>query len=247
MNVREAMGSSNQDVAAIQARLRALADPHIAEHSTRFFKTGPGEYGEGDRFLGIRVPVLRRVARELRGVSIPTAFALLRSPFHEERLFALLVLVNRFARGDDKAQTRIYEGYLRAIARHVNNWDLVDTSAPAIVGAYLEHRTRKPLHDLARSRSLWERRVAIIATFWLIKHGSFDDALAIAELLLRDKEDLIHKAAGWMLREVGNRDRAAATRFLRKHRSRMPRTMLRYAIEKLPAAERRAYLADRSR
>jgi len=235
-----------KDLAAIRAQLRALANPAIAIHATRFFKSGPGEYGEGDRFLGIRVPVLRRVAREHRAASVSTMFALLRSPLHEERLLALLLLVAAFKRSDERGRERIYRGYLRAIRRYVNNWDLVDTSAPDIVGQFLERRSRAPLHELARSLNLWERRVAILATFWLIRRNDFADTLSIAELLLTDEHDLIHKAAGWMLREVGNRDAAAAAGFLNRHHRHMPRTMLRYAIEKLPAAARRAYLEGRA-
>jgi len=230
------------DLAAIRARLRALANPAIATHATRFFKTGPGEYGEGDRFLGIRVPVLRRVARERHTTSVATMFALLRSPLHEERLLALLLLVAAYKSADERGRERIYRGYLRSIRRYVSNWDLVDTSAPYIVGQHLENRGRGTLYALARSTSLWERRVAVLASFWFIKQRDFADALAIAELLLDDEHDLIHKAVGWMLREVGNRDAGVAARFLDRHHRRMPRTMLRYAIEKLPAAQRQAYL-----
>jgi 3-methyladenine DNA glycosylase AlkD len=230
-------------VAAVRARLHPLADARIASHAQRFFKTGPGEYGHGDRFLGIRVPMLRHVAREFRAAPVAAALALLRSPLHEERLVALFLLVDRYARGTPAEQQRIYEQYLKHVPKHVNNWDLVDSSAHFIVGAHLADRDRGVLYDLARSPHLWSRRVAIIATFWFIKQGSFDDALAIAERLLADREDLIHKAAGWMLREIGNRDRAAAERFLRRHCRRMPRTMLRYAIEKYPERTRRAYLA----
>jgi 3-methyladenine DNA glycosylase AlkD len=231
--------------ATIRARLRSLADPRIGGDAQRFFKTGPGDYGHGDRFLGIRVPVLRKVARGLRAAPLAAVFALLRSPFHEERLAALLILVDRHARGTAAERRRVYEGYLKHVPKHVNNWDLVDSSAHYIVGAQLEGRDRGVLYELARSPHLWSRRVAIIATFWFIKHGSFGDTLAIAELLLDDREDLIHKATGWMLREVGNRDRAVAERFLRRHCRRMPRTMLRYAIEKLPERTRRAYLDSR--
>jgi 3-methyladenine DNA glycosylase AlkD len=231
-----------QTVTAIRSRLRTLANPQIADASRRFFKTRPGQYGHGDRFLGIRVPTLRKFARELRAAPMAVALALLRSPLHEERLLALLVLVSSYARGTPPERQRIYEQYLKHVRKHVNNWDLVDVSAPYIVGAHLEPRDRAELFELARSTSLWERRVAIIATFWFIRRESFDDTLAIAELLLDDREDLIHKASGWMLREVGNRDRAVAERFLRRHCLRMPRTMLRYAIEKLPPRTRRAYL-----
>jgi len=229
-------------VAAVRARLRPLAGARIAEASRRYFKTGPGEYGHGDRFLGIRVPTLRKVAREFRAAPVNVALALLRSPWHEERALALLMLASRYERGTAAEQQRIYEQLLKHVPKHVNNWDLVDSSAPYIVGAHLVERDRAVLFELARSPHLWERRVAIVATLWFIRRGSFDDTLAIAELLLDDQEDLIHKATGWMLREVGNRDRAAAERFLRRHCSRMPRTMLRYAIEKLPPRTRRAYL-----
>jgi 3-methyladenine DNA glycosylase AlkD len=228
--------------AAIRARLRALADPEIAAHSARFFKSGVGEYGAGDRFLGVRVPEVRRVAREFRAAPLRAALPLLRSRLHEERLLALVLLVARFERCDESERAEIYSQYRKHTPRYVNNWDLVDTSAAQIVGAYLEGRDRSPLYDLARSTSLWERRVAIIATFGYIRKREFGDTLAIAKLLLADREDLIHKAVGWMLREVGNRDRTALERFLRKHHAAMPRTMLRYAIERLPERQRTAYL-----
>jgi 3-methyladenine DNA glycosylase AlkD len=228
--------------AAIRARLRAVADPEIAAHSVRFFKSGVGEYGAGDRFLGVRVPEVRRVAREFRAAPLRAALALLCSRLHEERLLALVLLVERFERGDERERAEIYARYREHTPRYVNNWDLVDTSAAPIVGAYLEARDRGPLYELARSVSLWERRVAIIATFGYIKKGSFDDTLALSRILLGDREDLIHKAAGWMLREVGNRDRLVLERFLGEHCAAMPRTMLRYAIEKLPGRRRLAYL-----
>jgi 3-methyladenine DNA glycosylase AlkD len=230
-------------VAAIKAKLRAAADARVAESSRRFFKSEPGGYGYGDRFLGIRVPALRRAAREFHAAPLSVAFALLRSPFHEERLAALFMLVERFERGTQAEQQRIYERYLEHVPKRVNNWDLVDSSAPCIAGAYLSQRPRGVLYELARSPNIWCRRVAIMATFWFLRHGQFDDTLALAELLLDDREDLIHKAVGWMLREVGNRDRAAAEAFVRRHASRMPRTMLRYAIEKYPERARRAHLA----
>jgi 3-methyladenine DNA glycosylase AlkD len=233
------------ELATIRTELRALANPSIAQHSQRFFKTGPGQYGAGDRFLGIRVPVVRRIAHEHRDASVATAFSLLRSPLHEERLCALLLLVRLFDRSGEALRRAIYERYVEAIRTSVNNWDLVDTSAPFIVGAYLEARSKRPLYRLAKSRDLWERRVAMLATLWLIRRSSFVDALAIAELLLDDEHDLIHKATGWMLREVGKRDAGALRAFLGAHCTRMPRTMLRYAIEKLPPAQRRAYLDGR--
>jgi 3-methyladenine DNA glycosylase AlkD len=233
--------------AAIRARIRALADPEVAAHSARFFKTAPGEYGAGDRFLGVRVPAVRRVAREFRGAPLAAALTLLRSPLHEERLLALVMMVELYERGGDAAREAVYTAYLTHTPRYVNNWDLVDTSAPQIVGAHLEARDRRVLRVLANSPSLWERRVAILATLHFIKRGAFDDTLAIARVLLDDREDLIHKAAGWMLREVGNRDREVMERFLREHYAAMPRTMLRYAIEKLPEPRRKAYLAGTAR
>jgi 3-methyladenine DNA glycosylase AlkD len=232
--------------AEIRARLRLLADARVAAHAQRFFKTGKGEYGHGDRFLGIRVPVLRKIAREFRSAPLSAATVLLRSPLHEERLVALLLLVERFARGTPAVRERVYEAYLKHVPKHVNNWDLVDSSAHLIVGAHVESRDRAVLYELARSPHLWSRRVAIIATLWLIRRGSFDDTLRLAELMLDDEHDLIHKAVGWMLREVGNRSPAVAERFLTRHCARMPRTMLRYAIERLPEPQRRAYMDARS-
>jgi 3-methyladenine DNA glycosylase AlkD len=228
--------------AAIRARLRGLANLAIAKHSARFFKCGAGEYGADDRFLGVRVPEVRRVAREFRAAPLGAALAVLRSPLHEERLLALVLLVERFERGDERERARIYEQFRKHTPRYVNNWDLVDSAAYQIVGAYLEPRDRGALYELARSPSLWERRVAIVATFGYIKKRAFDDTLALSRILLGDREDLIHKAAGWMLREVGNRDRVVLEQFLREHYAAMPRTMLRYAIEKLPARRRLAYL-----
>ena len=228
--------------AAIRARLRGLANLTIATHSARFFKSGPGEYGAGDRFLGVRVPDVRRVAREFHAAPLRDALALLRSPLHEERLLALVLLVERFERGDESERARIYAQFRKHTPRYVNNWDLVDSAAYQIVGAYLEPRDRSPLYELARSSSLWERRVAIVATFVYIKSGAFDDTLALSKILLGDREDLIHKATGWMLREVGNRDPVVLEGFLREHHAAMPRTMLRYAIEKLPERRRLAYL-----
>jgi 3-methyladenine DNA glycosylase AlkD len=210
-------------------------------HSQRFFRTGPGEYGEGDRFLGIRVPRLRELAREFRGAPERVVKALLESPFHEERLLALLILVDRCRRSDDDERGRIYDLYLDHLG-YVNNWDLVDCSAPEIVGRHLRVAGITQLYELADSDDLWARRIAVMATFALIRQNAFEHTFALAERLIDDREDLIHKAVGWMLREIGNRDRAALERFLRKHYRTMPRTMLRYAIEKLPEPRRTAYL-----
>jgi 3-methyladenine DNA glycosylase AlkD len=229
---------SHQDVID---HLQGLSDPVIAEHSQRFFKTAEGEYGHGDIFLGIRVPAVRRAVRTFRHIPLPDVKSLLASGFHEVRLFALLLLVDRYARTDEAGRIEIYDLYLKQ-TRHINNWDLVDGSAPGIVGAHLQDRDRSALYRLAASSSLWERRIAVMATFHFIRRGQFRDTLRIAELLLDDPQDLIHKATGWMLREVGNRDQEIEKAFLRTHYARMPRTMLRYAIEKFNKEERLAYL-----
>jgi len=225
----------------LQKRLKALGDPRVAEASRRFFKTGPGEYGEGDRFRGIRVPVLRSLAKEFQAVTVPDAGRLLGSAFHEDRLLALLILVRLYTRGDETLREEIYRLYLKN-ARCINNWDLVDSSAEHIVGAFLWDRSRAPLGRLARSSDLWERRIAVMATFHFIKRGEFGETLAVARMLLSDREDLIHKAVGWMLREVGKRDPEAEEEFLKEHHKRMPRVMLRYAIERFPEEKRRRYL-----
>lgn len=230
------------DLTAIRSALAAHAAPEHAAALQRFFKTGPGEYAEGDRFIGVRVPATRRVARECGALGDETILALLRSEIHEERLLALLVLVRDFKRGDDARRQAIYRAYLDN-TRHINNWDLVDASAEHIVGGWLTTRSRAPLYRLARSRSLWERRIAVMATFHFLKRGDATDTVAIATQLLDDPHDLIHKATGWMLRELGARCGAKTLEaFLRQHGARMPRTMLRYAIEHFPEAKRRRYL-----
>lgn len=228
--------------ARIQSRMRGLGDPARARASQWFFKTGAGQYGEGDRFLGITAPVMRKLAREYEGLSLRGVASLLKSPWHEERLVALLILVRQYAAADPARREHIYQCYVGNRAR-INNWDLVDCSAPQIVGAHLQARGRRFLRELARSPSLWDRRIAVLATFQFIKAGDFDDALAIARGLLGDREDLIHKAVGWMLREIGKRDRRVLERFLRAHAGVMPRTTLRYAIERFPEALRRRYLS----
>lgn len=221
--------------------LRELADPSIAEHSQRFFKTGKGEYGEGDKFLGIRVPVLREQVKKYRDISLKEIRRLLKSAFHEERLCALLLLVHKFAKGNEEEKTAIYKMYLNN-TQYINNWDLVDSSAQHIVGAYLEDRDKQILQDLSKSNNLWERRIAIMSTFHFIRKHQFDETLNLSKQLLNDDEDLIHKATGWMLREVGNRDLPVEKAFLKEHYKKMPRTMLRYAIEKFPEQERKKYL-----
>lgn len=225
----------------VQKALAALANPEVAAGARRYFRTGPGQYGEGDEFRGIKVPVLRGVAKEFRALPFAEAKRLLASPFHEDRLAALIILVRQFQRGDEALRERIYRLYI-ASARRVNNWDLVDTSAPYILGAWLEDKDRAPLYILARSKNLWERRMAMLATQWYIRKGDFDDALRLAAALAASEEDLIHKAVGWMLREVGARDRKREEAFLARRYKTMPRTMLRYAIEHFPEARRQAYL-----
>ena len=226
----------------IHANLRSLGDPQIAEHSLRFFKTGKGEYGEGDRFLGIRVPEIRDVARQCRKVKLEVVRSLLGSPWHEARLLATVILVDQYHRGDDARKEAIYSLYCDNL-RFINNWDIVDNSAPRLVGPHLETRDRAQLYSWAASSNLWERRIAIMATFHFIRQNDFTDALTLSERLLNDPEDLIHKAVGWMLREIGKKDRGVEEAFLVKHADRMPRTMLRYAIEKFPERERKAWLA----
>lgn len=228
--------------AEISARLQLLGNPEKARLMQRYFKTAPGEYAAGDVFIGVTVPAVRGLLKEFRNLTPAELLPLLGSGTHEERFFALLALVRCFDRGDAASREQIYDLYL-ANTGSINNWDLVDCSAPAIVGGYLLERTREPLYSLARSASLWERRIAILATFTFIRSNQFDDSLSIATLLLADREDLIHKAAGWMLREVGKRDQGAAEEFLRRHCRVMPRTMLRYAIERFPAEKRRMYLS----
>ena len=232
------MGSS---AAGIRKEIRALADKRIAEHSQRFFRTAKGEYGEGEKFLGIRVPVIRAQVRRHRDASMKALIVLLKSPWHEERLFAVLALADRFKRGDAASRRETFTAYVEH-RRYVNNWDLVDGSSHIIIGGWLENRSRRLLYKLARSQVLWDRRIAIMSTYHFIKNEDFDDTLALAEILLNDEHDLIHKATGWMLREVGNRDRPTEDGFLNEHYRKMPRTMLRYAIEKYPERTRRAYL-----
>ena len=225
----------------IHERLHALGDPQRAQVLRRYFKTGPGEYGEGDVFIGMRVPELRKLAREYRSLSFSETIRLLQSAVHEARLLALLILVRNYVGGDTAVRERIFTEYLRN-TRFINNWDLVDVSAEHIVGAHLKNGGRERLHVLAESDLLWERRIAVMATFHFIKQGEFDETLRIAELLVRDPEELIHKAVGWMLREIGKRDLPAEESFLTAHCKIMPRTMLRYAIEKFPEGLRRQYL-----
>lgn len=234
-------GATPSSTLAAVAELTSSANSEDALFLQRFFKTGPGQYGEGDRFLGIRVPVLRRLARKYGDLPLDDVRELLHSPFHEARLLALLILVRSYDRADPALRRQVYTLYLANTA-WINNWDLVDLSAEHVVGRHLEGRSLRPLVRLARSDDLWERRISILATHYFIKLGTFEPTLDVARRLLQDRHDLIHKAVGWMLREVGKRDQAAEEAFLRAHYRSMPRTMLRYAIERFPEKLRLAYL-----
>ena len=226
---------------AIKEEIKKCANPEQAELLQRFFKTGPGEYGEGDIFLGIMVPVQRSIAKKYKDLSLKDIKQLLNSDKHEERLIALLILVEQFKRGDDQKKEDIFTFY-HLHRKWINNWDLVDLTAHIISGSYLIDKDKSLLYKLAESKNIWDRRIAVISTFHFIKNNVFDDALCIAEKLLSDKHDLIHKAVGWMLREIGKRDMNTEEGFLEKNYKKMPRTMLRYAIEKFPEKKRIAYL-----
>lgn len=232
---------SSPSLSSLRRKLRSQADPKTAKISARFFKTGAGEYGEGDAFLGIKVPQVRAIIQEFRGLPLQDIQKLLDSPWHEERLAALLLLVHVYERSDEKKKMEIFQFYLHHADR-INNWDLVDLSAPNIVGNFLLHRSRKPLDALAKSKSLWKRRTAIVSTYAFIRNNEFDDALRICERLMRDKHDLIHKSCGWMLREVYKRSPKTLESFLKKHALSMPRTMLRYSIERMSEKDRRTWL-----
>lgn len=218
-------------------RLRALADPDLAKHLLRFFKTGKGEYGEGDKFLGIKVPDLRRISREYLGLSFLDIEKLLDSREHEARFLALVILVERYKKREED-RSKIAGLYLRRMDA-INNWDLVDVSCRDIVGRFAyETGDKDLLLNLARDKDLWKRRVSIVSTWWFIKQGDFNPTIEIAKLLLSDRHDLMHKAVGWMLREMGKKDTEVLRSFLQKYAAAMPRTMLRYAIEKFSDRER---------
>jgi len=223
--------------------LKKYQRPDSAKVLQRFFKTGSGEYGEGDVFWGLNTGETRSVAKKYLDLDLSDAAKLLASKIHEQRSVALMILKHQFEKGDFEKKKKIYQFYLKNISG-INNWDLVDCSAPEIMSAYLyfSGASRKALYRFAQSDNLWKRRISTMATFYFIRKKEFKDALKIAKILLNDKEDLIHKAVGWMLREIGNRDLAVEERFLKKHYQKMPRTMLRYAIEKFPEDKRQAYL-----
>ena len=229
--------------ADVLRELRCRRNPAQAAILQRFFKTGPGEYGAGDEFWGLTVPQVRAVLADCGPVSLSVAAKLLASPIHEARFFAAIALVRAYAQGDSAARAEIFDFYL-AHADRINNWDLVDASAPGIVGRHLPPgQGRRTLDRLIKSKVLWERRIAMIATLEHIRQGNLANTFRLAERLLADREDLMHKAAGWMLREAGKRDESALRDFLARHAPRMPRTMLRYAIEKFTPAQRRIWLA----
>ena len=225
--------------------LAAIGNREVARVSQWFFKTGVGEYAAGDKFIGIRVPELRRIARDMKDAGVEVALPLLQSSWHEARSLALMLLVRQFQRGDTTTQKTIFDLYLKHTP-FINNWDLVDMSAEHIVGAWLSDKPQARklvLTRLAKSKKLFERRIAMLATFHYIKQGEYKETLRIAELLVHDEDDLIQKAVGWMLREVGKRvGLAPQEEFLKRYYREMPRTMLRYAIERFPEAKRKRYL-----
>jgi 3-methyladenine DNA glycosylase AlkD len=227
----------------LRTELKKNADLKQATILCSFFKTKKGEYGEGDIFLGIKVPIQRKIAKNYQNLPLADLIKLLHSKIHEERFTALVLMVNLYQKGDSTLKKQIYDAYF-ANSKWINNWDLVDTSTPQIVGDYLYNSGDiRALNKLAKSNLLWDRRIAILATFTFIRNNNFKPTLKIAKMLLRDNHDLIHKAVGWMLREVGKKDLKVLKEFLDEHASQMPRTSLRYAIEKLPRGERDGYLA----
>jgi 3-methyladenine DNA glycosylase AlkD len=229
----------------VKKELEKLSDPKQAKILQRFFKTRKGEYGEGDIFLGIKVPKQREIAKKFPKLALKEIRKLLDSGVHEHRMIGLFILIANYEKAKKEAnepeKKKIFDFYLKN-AKKINNWDLVDLSAPNIPGDYLLCRKRKILYKLAKSKNLWEKRIAILATYAFIKNNESSDTLKISEMLLKDKHDLIHKAIGWMLREIGKRDLAAEEKFLKKYYKKMPRTMLRYAIEKFPEGKRKFYL-----
>lgn len=233
-------------ITVVRQALHSHADPVRAEHSQRFFKTGPGQYGEGDTFIGVTVPQLRTIARAHRTLARADIEKLLYSKIHEERLLALFILVLQFQKGDATEQEAIYRYYM-AHTEQVNNWDLVDSSASYIVGAYLYERDKAVLYRLAQATNLWERRIAIVSTHFFIRKKSYVATRAIAEQLLGDTHDLIHKAVGWMLREVGKQEEKVLLDFLDRHAAHMPRTALRYALERLEPSVRAHYMGAKKR
>ena len=225
----------------LKKALRSHIKPGKASLLERFFKTGKSEYAEGDKFIGVMVPDTRKVAKQFKNLSISNIQKLLYSNIHEERLVSLFILTHRYENGDEKTKKEVYDFYLKHRAQ-VNNWDLVDLTSHKIVGDYLLDKDKSVLYRLTKAKSLWDRRIAIISTFAFIRKKDFEDCLKIAELLVNDSHDLIHKAVGWMLREIGKKDQAIEEKFLKKHYKTMPRTMLRYAIARFDAPKRSHYM-----
>ncbi|MEJ2241653.1 MAG: DNA alkylation repair protein [Candidatus Bathyarchaeota archaeon] len=225
----------------IKNELLLLGDSERAKKLSSFFKTGKGEYGEGDLFLGIPVPQQRKIAKRYTDLSLDQLKKLLSSKFHEFRLTALIILVLKYGKADNSGKKEIFDFYLKN-TEFINNWDLVDLTSPKIMGDFLSNRERSILFELVNSDNLWERRIAVLATFYFIRNDDFEDAINISRLLITDDHDLIHKAVGWMLREIGKRDENTLKKFLNKYYKQMPRTMLRYSIEKLNKEERKHYL-----
>lgn len=228
-------------LSGLKQDLQKLRNEEKIKVYSNFFKTGKGEYGEGDQFLGISVPEQRKIARKYHDLNLDDIRDLLTSKIHEHRLTALLILVEKHNKSNDKTKQEIFDFYFEN-AKMVNNWDLVDLTADKIVGAYLIDKDKSILYNLAKSDNIWERRIAIVSTYNFIKNNKLDETFKIAEILMKDKHDLIHKAVGWMLREVGKRDQKEEEKFLVKHYKNMPRTMLRYAIEKFDEEKRKFYL-----
>lgn len=235
---------SNNETMTIQAEIKKLQSKSRTATLQKFFKTGPGEYAEGDIFLGLTVGQSRGIAKLFKNLPLKDLAPLIKSKIHEERLIALVILCERFPKAIDADQTKIFN-FLIKYRKGINNWDLVDTVAPSVFGPYLFDRDRKILFKYAQSKDLWERRIAIMSTFYFLRQNDFTDTLKIAEILLHDEHDLIHKAVGWMLREVGKRDVKTEKKFLNRYATQMPRTMLRYAIEKFSEKDRKAYLAKK--
>ncbi len=222
--------------------IQALANKEIAKHSLRFFKTSKGEYGYGDVFLGVRTPQIRLIAKKYIDISTADMKTIIKSKYHEERLLGLIILVNKYSKAkDEKVRNQLYKIYVSSF-KYVNNWDLVDVTCPHVIGKHLMNKERSILYSWAKSNDLWTKRIAIVSTHWFIRKNDLDDTFKIAEILLNDEHDLIHKAVGWMLREAGKRDLEKEEIFLKKHYKNMPRTMLRYSIEKFPEPKRQKYL-----
>jgi len=234
----------SKELNELRKNIRTLASPEISRTMQWFFKTDKGEYGEGDVFVGLKVPIQRKLARGFKDLALADLKILLKSPVHEERLISLFILVDKYEKGDDREKEAIFTFYLKN-RKGINNWDLVDLSAPKIIGKHLLKKDKSLLFKFVLSKNLWERRIAVLSTYEFIRNNNFAVTLQISEILLHDKHDLIHKAVGWMLREVGKKDLQVEENFLKINYKIMPRTMLRYAIEKFPETKRKKYLQDK--